>query len=232
VLRLVRVLDHLVKALCRARAEHNEAHRVARGLAGNSRVLEERLAEDVVDLCARDGRSCVSQGDLTPVEKKEMGRTFAPTRHAGDTEPKRRAMLDDLVLCRLHLSNEPVALLATPASIDEPDSKQRSALAELLALLARAGPCGRGREVRPEKGPAARERALVDDAEGRGRREFGPIVGPRQEVEVLSEEGIRRRARRHEGVRERKGRVIHGRPRLERVLCEREQSMRTISADG
>lgn len=51
VLRLVRVLEHLVDGLLRARAEHDESHRISSGLSCDGRIVEEDVTEVVVHLC-------------------------------------------------------------------------------------------------------------------------------------------------------------------------------------
>jgi hypothetical protein len=56
VLRLVRVHEHLVDGLLGRGPEHDQAHGVARGLAGDCAVVVQDGAQLVVDICEDEAR--------------------------------------------------------------------------------------------------------------------------------------------------------------------------------
>lgn len=97
--------------------------------------------------------------------------------------------------------------------VHESESKQTST----LAVVARAGSIG-SRQVGLEDRSSLREVSLVDDSEGGGGRELGPVGRAGQPVEVLAEEEVRGRSCVGEGVHERHGRVVDGVARFEDVL--------------
>jgi hypothetical protein len=211
VLRLVRVLQHLVDGLLRARAEHDEAHRVTSGLSCDGRVVEEDVTEVIVHLCRHKEVSKPSSCARSPLL------TVVRRSHRSDTQSESSSVLDDLVLRsgleRILQVGE--CLGSSVVGVDETESEQTSS----LGVVARGRTVGLG-EVGVENGFALREVALVDDSESGSGGELGPVGGAREPVEVLAEEEVRGGSRVGECVHEGDRRVIDRLARLESVLWD------------